>query len=137
MFQDGSDRWSTFTPRRRPGTVQHARTSAAKAQVARDRPQRHQPSRTSRSDRRDAIATEQRHRRCSPNGRARHLDRSSGPLPTGRNTTAALSAHTGGKCTGCREHTLGTACPKITRLRRRRQRPDECRRVSSALSVSI
>jgi hypothetical protein len=36
-----------------------------------------------------------------PNGRARHRSREAkGCYPTGRTTTAALSAHTDGKCTG-------------------------------------
>lgn len=79
MFQDGSDRWSTFTPRLRPDAERHGEHAPPK--TGRTRP----PSttlarRTSRSiggtPKQRSNATEDH-----PNARGGHRGRSPGPLP--------------------------------------------------------
>jgi hypothetical protein len=111
VFQDGSDRWSTFTPRRRPGTVQHDEPAPPK--TGRTRPPSTTPARrTSRSIGGTPLlrsnATED-----EPNSRAGHLDRSPGPLPN-------RSEHDGGALGAYRRQMhrslqhWESECPKIT-----------------------
>jgi hypothetical protein len=100
VFQDGSDRWSTFTPRRRPDAERHGEQTPPKTSRTRP-PSTTQTRRTSRS-----IGGTPRHGVTPPKisltiGQDTEAE-ALGRYPTGRKTTAALSAHTDGKCTGCR-----------------------------------
>jgi hypothetical protein len=111
-----------------------ATSKRRKRQVARDRPKRHRPATppVPLAGRLTGDATEDL---VLPAGQDTEAE-AKGCYPTDRTAKAALSAHTDGKCTGRRRPHQNGASIRSRRPGRRR-RPNECRRVSSALSASF